>query len=68
MFTRQKKYIRGSLRKLKRKRVPDVYEWRYSDRNLPGSPLTAMTFSTVKFPTKAAHVEAHRLFAVESER
>ncbi len=54
MFTRQKKYIRGSLRKLKRKRVPDVYEWRYPDRNLPGSPLTAMTFSTVEFPTKAA--------------
>jgi integrase len=39
---------------LKRKRVPNVWEWRYSDRSQPGSPLTAMTFSTDTYPTKAA--------------
>src|ERR1035437_3581692 len=58
LFTRQKKHIRGSLRKLKRKRVPNAWEWRYPDRTLPGSPLTAMTFSTAEFPTKAA-MEKH---------
>ena len=53
MFTR-KRYIRGSLRRLKRKKGPDVWEYRYPDRSQPGSPLRAMTFGTIEFPTKAA--------------
>jgi hypothetical protein len=53
LFTR-KKYIRGSLRKVKRKKGPDVWEYRYPDRSQTGSPLKAMTFSTADYPTKAA--------------
>lgn len=52
-FTR-KKYIRGSLRRIKLKKGPDAWEWRYPDRTLPGSPLRALRFSTEKFPTKTA--------------
>lgn len=53
MCTR-KRYIRGSLRRLKRKKGPDVWEYRYPDRSQAGSPLRAMTFGTTEFPTKAA--------------
>ncbi len=52
MFTTRKRYIRGSLRRLKRKRGPDVWEYRYPDRSKAGSPLRAMTFGTIEFPTK----------------
>jgi integrase len=34
--------------------MPDVWEWRYSDRSKPGSPLTAVAFSVADYPTKAA--------------
>lgn len=53
MFTQKKRYIRGSLRRLKRKKGPDVWEYRYPDRSQAGSPLRAMTFGTIEFPTKA---------------
>jgi len=54
MFTTRKRYIRGSLRRLKRKRGPDVWEYRFPDRSQAGSPLRAMTFGTTEFPTRAA--------------
>jgi len=53
MFTRQR-HISGSLRRLKRKKGPDVWEYRYPDRSKAGSPLRAMTFGTIEFPTKTA--------------
>ncbi len=59
MFTR-KRYVRGSLRKIKLKRGPDAWEWRYPDRSIEGSPLRALRFSSEEFPTKAAvwkHIE-----------
>ena len=52
LFTR-KRYIRGSLRRVKRKRGPDAWEHRYPDRSQPGSPLKCVTYSTADFPTKA---------------
>lgn len=53
LFTR-KRHIRGSVRRLKRKKGPDVWEYRYPDRTQTGSPICAMIFSTTKFSTKAA--------------
>ena len=61
MFTTRKRYIRGSLRRLKGKKGPDVWEYRYPDRSKAGSPLRAMTFGTTEFPTKTAilkHVDS----------
>ena len=52
--TSKKRYIRGSLRRVKHKKMPDSWEYRYPDRSEVGSPLRAMTFSTTEFPTKAA--------------
>lgn len=52
LFTR-KRYIRGSLRGVKRKKGPDAWEHRYPDRSQPGSPLKCVTYSTADFPTKA---------------
>ena len=52
LFTR-KRHLRGSLRRVKRKKGPDAWEYRYPDRTRPGSPLKAMTFSTADYPTKA---------------
>lgn len=53
MFTRKAKHIRGSIRRVKRKRGPDAWEFRYPDRSR-GGKLKAMTFSTAEFPTKGA--------------
>ena len=53
LFTR-KRYIRGSLRRVKHKRVPDTWEHRYPDRSQAGSPLRTVTYSTADYPTKAA--------------
>lgn len=53
MFTRKAKHIRGSIRRVKRKRGPDAWEFRYPDRSR-GGRLRAMTFSTAEFPTKSA--------------
>lgn len=52
LFTR-KRHIRGSLRRVKRKTMPDAWEHRYPDRTKPGSPLKTDTYSTADFPTKA---------------
>src|SRR5690242_10518464 len=52
-FTR-KRYIRGSLRRVKRKRGPDAWEHRFPDRSKPGNPLKCVTYSTADYPTKAA--------------
>jgi integrase len=54
MFTRTQRYVRGSLRRLPRKKGPSVWEWRYSDRSKPGSPLRAVRFSTSQFPSKTS--------------
>ena len=53
LFTR-KMHIRGSLRRVPRRRGPDAWEYRYPDRTKPGNPLKAMTFSTADYPTKAS--------------
>lgn len=60
MFTRQR-YQNGSFRKIKRKKGPPVWEFRYRDRSIPGNPQKAITLNTEEFPTEAAarrHVEA----------
>lgn len=60
MFSRQG-YQQGSLRKVKRKRGPAVWEFRYRDNSERGRPQRQMTLSTVDFPTEAAawrHLEA----------
>jgi integrase len=46
--------VRRSLRRIERKKGPDVWEYRYPDRSKAGSPLRAVTFSTADFPTKTA--------------
>src|ERR1700758_414646 len=60
MFSRQG-YQQGSLRKVKRKRGPAVWEFRYRDNSERGRPQRQITLSTVDFPTEAAawrHLEA----------
>jgi integrase len=60
MFSRQG-YQQGSLRKVKRKRGPAVWEFRYRDNSVQGRPQRQITLSTVDFPTEAAvwrHLEA----------
>lgn len=53
MFTSKKRYIRGSLRRMKHKTIADTWEHRYPDRSRPGSPLKTDTYSTADFATKA---------------
>ncbi len=53
MFTRQR-YQYGSLRRLKRKKGPDVYEFRYRDNGAPGRPQRQISLSTTEFPTEGA--------------
>lgn len=60
MFTRQS-YQFGSFRKVKRKKGPDVWEFRYRDNTARGRPQRQMTLSTADYPTEARarrHVEA----------
>ena len=60
MFTRQS-YQLGSLRKLKRRKGPPVWEFRYRDKQIAGHPQRQMTLSAVTFPTATSarhHVEA----------
>lgn len=60
MFTRAG-YQYGSLRRLKRKRGPDVFEFRYRDNAASGRRMRQVTLSTVEFPTEASarrHLEA----------
>lgn len=52
MFTRRS-YQQGSLRKVKRKRGPSVWEFRYGDNGERGRPMRQMTLSTAECPTKA---------------
>jgi integrase len=53
MFSRQG-YQQGSLRRVKRKRGPTVWECRYRDNSEQGRPPRQVTLSTVDFPTEAA--------------
>lgn len=60
MFSRQR-YQYGSLRKVRRKRGPAVWEFRYRANGEQGHPQRQMTLSTVEFPTEAEvrrHLEA----------
>src|SRR5579864_3838041 len=60
MFSRQA-YQQGSLRKVKRKKGPAVWEYRYRDNSEQGRPQRQITLSTADFPTEAAawrHLEA----------
>lgn len=60
MFSRQA-YQQGSLRKVKRKKGPAVWEYRYRDTSEQGRPQRQITLSTADFPTEAAawrHLEA----------
>ena len=54
LFTRKKKHIRGSLRRVKHKTIADTWEHRYPDRSRADSPLKTDTYSTTEFPTRAA--------------
>src|SRR5689334_2589318 len=60
MFSRQG-YQQGSLRKVKRKRGPAVWEYRYRSNGEQGRPQRQITLSTADYPTEAAawrHLEA----------
>src|SRR5438445_1298139 len=60
MFTRQR-YQHGSFRRVKRKKGPPMWEFRFRDLSQHGHPQRQMTLSTVDFPTEAQarrHVEA----------
>lgn len=46
-------YQAGSLRKRPRKNGRPVWEFRYRDNSLPGSPMKQMTLSTVDYPSEA---------------
>lgn len=62
-FTRNR-YQKGSLRRVSRKTGPDVWEYRYRDRAVPGSPMRQMTLSTIEFPTETKaliHLQEHVL-------
>ncbi len=55
--TRQR-YQRGSLRRVTRKNGPDIWEFRYLDSSVAGSPMRQKTLSTLQFPTKAKALAA----------
>jgi integrase len=60
MFTRQS-YQLGSFRKVKRRKGPPVWEFRYRDKRIPGHPQRQVTLSSVEFPTEAGarrHMES----------
>lgn len=45
-------YQAGSLRKVQRKSGAAVWEYRYRDHSVPGSPMRQLTLRTLDFPTK----------------
>lgn len=51
-FTRDR-YQHGSFRRIKRKKGPDVWEFRYRDKAQTGQPQRQLTLSTAKHPTEA---------------
>lgn len=46
-------YQAGSIRKVQRKSGIAIWEYRYRDHSVAGSPMRQITLSTLEFPTKA---------------
>ena len=58
MRHKRQRYQRGSLRRVTRNNGPDVWEFRYLDSSVAGSPMRQTTLSTVQYPTKAKAMTA----------
>jgi integrase len=60
-LTKRSSFQAGSIRRVERKTGTDVWEYRYRDHSVAGSPLRQMTLSTLEFSTKAkalVHLQA----------